>query len=169
MEIVKVLDSHQSPTEMFAKWIYNASKNGHVISKARITREICSISGRIVTENNVTSWVSKAREYLEEHMDCTLWNVPGEGWRISTKRENAVYYAKSVKKTIAWADRTTRLQLISDRRDIPGALREVFLKAEGGIKSLSKTKERYFMIWANLLQQQKQVEERVNGKLIEHK
>lgn len=163
---IKVLhsNSHNTLTDQFAKWIYEASKNGQVISKHQIAREISKLkSGGDVTEAHVTSWIAKARFYCEKHLGCTLSNVHSQGWRASTKRETAIYYCKSVKKTIAWADRTLRLQVIADKQEIPNAIREVFYKAEGSIQKLSKTKQRYFQIWQGILNQQREKQE-----LLEH-
>ena len=165
--IVSTIDSHNTLSAQFAKWIYEASKNGQVISKQAIAKQISRLkSGSTVTQGNVSSWIAKARFYCEQHLGCTLWNIPGEGWRVANSRETAVYYCKSVKKTIAWADRTLNLQAITDRREIPYAIKEVFCKAEGSIKTLSHHKKKYFEIWMNILKQQK--EALPNGqKLIE--
>lgn len=159
------IDSHNSPTEQFAKWIYDASSGGRIISKMKIAEQIRRLKdGAEVTEANITSWIAKARLYCEEHLGCTLWNVPSEGWRVSTERETAIYYCKSVKKTISWADRTRSLQAITKREHIPGAIKEVFYKAEGGINQLSKTKGKYFELWMGFLNKEKEKNE---PKLIE--
>ena len=159
------VDSHNSLTEQFAKWIYEASEGGKVVSKARIAQQISRLrDGASVTENHVTSWIAKARLYCENHLGCTLWNIPGEGWRQSTERETAIYYCKSVKKTIAWADRTLSLQAITKRQHIPYAIKEVFYKAEGGIKALSQTKKRYFELWMGHMKKETEQNEQ---KLIE--
>lgn len=164
MEVItKETNSHNTLTDQFARWLYEESKDGRVISKQRIAKEISKFkSGGTVTEGNVTAWIAKARFYCENHFNCTLWNIPGEGWRTSTKKETAIYYCKCVKKTIAWADRTLNLQVISDRREIPNAIREVFKTAEGGIKTLSGTKQRYFDIWMKLMKAQNEEQKLLN-------
>lgn len=157
--IVKV-DSHNNLTEIFAKWLYDESRKGDVVSKNRIAREISRLrDGVAITEAHVTMWIAKARIYSEKHLGCTLWNVRNEGWRVSTEHETAVYYCKSVKKTIAWADRTLNLQAIVKRKEIPSAIKEVFKTAEGGLKTLSGTKTKYYELWKKIMtQEQKLIE-----------
>lgn len=151
------LDSHNSLTEQFAKWIFDASDGFKVVSKQKIAQQISRLqNGSEVTDGKITSWIAKARLYCENHLGCTLWNMPGEGWRRSTERETAVYYCKSIKKTIAWADRTRSLQSITRREHIPSAMKEVFYKAEGGVNALSKTKGRYFELWMNYMDKEKE-------------
>lgn len=158
-------NSHNTPTDQFARWIYETSKNGTVISKQRIAREMHTIKdGAKINEAMVTSWIAKARLYCETQLNCTLWNIPGEGWRVASQRETAIYYCKCVKKTIAWADRTLNLQAISDRREIPGAIKEVFYKAEKGIESLSGQKKRYFEIWMGILKKQAEEQKLISDK-----
>lgn len=158
-------NSHNTLTDNFARWIYETSKNGTIVSKQRIAREIHTIrNGQVVTESNVRSWIGKARVYCERQLGCTLWNIPGEGWRVATKRETAIYYLKCVKKTISWADRTCNLQAIADRREIPGAIKEVFYKAEKGINSLSGQKKRYFEIWMGILKKSAEEQKLISDK-----
>lgn len=151
-----LVDSHNSPIEMFAKWMYQVSRGGKVISKSQIAREIARIKQSNITENQVTSWISKSRVYLEEHLFCTLMNVPGEGWRITKENsgEVEVYFCKSIKKTIAWAERTMRLRAISKKQHMRSALREVFYDAEGNIKKLSEKKQKVFEIWAKVMEKE---------------
>lgn len=135
--------------EQFAKWLFNQTMasgnipNGRIIGVARCGNEIIRLKndGNPVIESEVRSWVSYARLYFERNFNCTLWNVRGRGWRGSTKIETARYYGKSVRKTIAWADRTRQLQTIVERKYIPFAIKEVVGKAEGGIHNLSGLKQ----------------------------
>lgn len=160
------LDSHDNQTALFAKWIHERTKTGRIASADQCAGEIYKIKaayGKI--EVNVHSWIAKARQYCEAYLGCTLKNIRGEGWRVADRRETAIFYCESVKKTIAWADRTTRLQLITDKHEIPAAMQQVFFKAEGGIKTLSKTKRKYFEGWMTYLKEEKEKNGAANGRL----
>lgn len=137
--------------EQFANWLYRATMdkdgipNGAIISSQRAANQIQKIKsdGNAVLLNEVGDWIAYSRLYFEKTFQCTLWNVRGRGWRASTKIETAKYYGKSVRKTIAWADRTRQLQTIVERKYVPYAIAEVIGKAEGGIKSLSGMRKRF--------------------------
>lgn len=155
--------------ELFAKWFYNQTMgkdrvpNGRIVSIERAGIEIIKLHNNgnaEITDSETRSWIAYARFYLERNFQCTIWNIRGRGWRASTKIETAKYYGKSVKKTIAWADRTRQLQTIVDRKHIPYAIQEVIGKAEGGIKSLSGMRKRFIEQYGLYInQEQKQLEE----------
>lgn len=137
--------------EQFAMWLFKQTMGndhvpiGRIISKETAAKEIQKIKsdGAPVMMNEVQDWIGYSRLYFEKNYQCTIWNIRGRGWRASTKIETAKYYGKSVRKTIAWADRTRQLQTIVERKYIPYAIAEVVGKAEGGIKSLSTMRKRF--------------------------
>lgn len=152
----------------FAKWLYSMTMGpdkvptGRIISKQRCANEIQKIKsdGQAVLGIEVQQWIGYARHYFEKELQCTLWNVRGEGWRASTKIETAKYYGKSVRKTIAWADRTRQLQQIVERKYIPYAIQEIVGKAEGGINKLSGMRKRFLeMYGVYQLTERKQLED----------
>lgn len=141
----------KSTRAQFAVWLFQQTMGqdkvptGRIISVQRAGAEIIKFKsdGQPISDSEVRSWVAFARLYFEKNFQCTLWNIRGRGWRASTKIETAKYYGKSVRKTIAWADRTRTLQTIVERKYIPYAIAEVVGKAEGGIKSLSGMRKRF--------------------------
>lgn len=145
--------------EQFAKWIADETKSGKVLSKLQLAKMISRLkSGAQVTESQTLSWVSNARRYCEKNLLCTIINIPGDGWRVTKKGSGEIelYFCKSIKKTIAWADRTMDLQAISERRLMPGAIKQVFYDAEGNIKRLSAKRQRILETWTNFTNAQKE-------------
>ena len=128
-----------------------------------------SKAGRPVTEEELRKVVSETRSYLESHHKTTLYNVRGQGYKIATPEEVALYTAKFFKRTILYADRTYRLVEIVDRKYIPSALRTVFCDNEGRIKSLSLKGKKFLGTFVSYLREEekkklledKSVEEKV--------
>ena len=173
MPEVKISNERVSARIQFAKWLYNQTMGtnkvptGRIISVSRCGSEIIKLrgDGQAATDTEVRSWIAFARLYFEKNFQCTIWNIRGQGWRASNQIETAKYYGKSVRKTIAWADRTRQLQTIVERKYIPYAIAEVVGKAEGGIRTLSGMRKRFIEQYGLYqISEQKQLEaEKSNG------
>lgn len=118
-----------------------------MIKQIRVNRQMAK-SNDPVTQEELGRWIAQARQYLELHKGHTLWNIRGVGYRVATKDELAVYTARSVRRTIVMADRTTRLLDIVDRNRMPAALRSVFVDEEGKIRHVGKTGRKYLTLFA---------------------
>ena len=155
-------DSHNTLIEQFGKWFYEETKNGLILNKLQLAKMISRMQGGAsVTESKTLAWISNARRYCEKNLLCTIINIAGQGWHISKKGsgEVEIYFCKSIKKTIAWADRTMDLQAISERRLMPGAIKQVFYDAEGNIKKLSQKRQRVPEMWAGYMEKQNKLKE----------
>lgn len=152
---ILTVDSKNTIRNQFAKWLYKETTNseglpnGRIISIDRCATEIHRLTNgeRDIKESHVRSYISDAREYFEENLNCTIWPVYGHGWRASTKVETARYCGKSIRKTIAWADRTRRLIAITERKYIPYALREVAGAAGDKIQNLAGYRKKFLQMW----------------------
>lgn len=105
----------------------------------------------VVTQDEYSHWIANVREYLELHKGVTLWNVPRVGYKVTSPDELAIYTAKSVKRTIVMADRTTRLIDIVDKKRMPSALRSVFLDEEGKIRNIGKSGRKYITLFTQYM------------------
>lgn len=151
----------------FAMWLYKETMGkdkiptGRIISAEKAAKKVQQLrqDGQPVLQHELGGYIQFARLYFEKEFQCTLWNIRGMGWRASNKIETAKYYGKSVRKTIAWADRTRQLSTIVERKYIPYAIKEVVGNAEGGIKTLSGMRKRFTELWGEYqLAEQKQIE-----------
>ena len=156
-----LVDSHNTLTAQFAKWIYKETMsvdglpNGRIMSRERCAMEIGKIrqannrfiKGGRVDYGDVTAFISGAREYLETNKNCTVWTIPGRGWRASTKIETAKYCGKTIRKTIAWAERARRVFVITDKKLLHHAIREVVVDAGGKITNLSGMRGKFLEMW----------------------
>jgi len=115
---------------------------------------------KIITQEELHRHVAKAREYLELEYKCTIWNLRGIGFRITSPDELAMYTARSVRRTIVMADRTIRLTDIVDRKRMPQALHTVFIDNEKRIKTLGIKGKKFMSTFINYIKQErKQIEE----------
>lgn len=145
--LVKKLGSAaEDLAEWFLKHDPDTFMNSHAIAckirDIRVARNLPK-GNAPVTQEELNRWIAQTRQYLELHKGCTLWNFRGAGYRIASPDELAVYTAKSVRRTIVMADRTTRLLDIVDRKKMPTALRAVFTDEEGKIRHVGKTGRKY--------------------------
>lgn len=111
----------------FAEWLY---KNG---SKKTLSHNDCAemlakMLDKDITNPLLAAYVTIARLYLETTYKATIWNVRGEGWRVATEEEKAIYMIRSARNAISRAQRTVRLYSITEEKYIPGAVEKVFGK-----------------------------------------
>lgn len=98
-----------------------------ILDKEELAKQLSAfLGGNKVTEQGLRSTVCMAREYLERTHGKTIWNIRGEGWRMASEDEKAVYLVSCAKRTIRFADRTRRIYEVTDKRLIPGAMKKVF-------------------------------------------
>ena len=164
-------DSHNTLVDQFAKWLFaettrNGSPNGKIISAEKCASKIASLrlDGRDITVSDARAMVSDAREYFEKNLNCTIWPVRGVGWRASTEIETAIYFGKTIRKTIAWAERTRRIGAITKRKYIPHTIRAVVGKAEGGINSLSNQRREFLEKYGIYQKQEKELNSENTGQ-----
>ena len=161
------LNSKNTLTAQFAKWIYEYTKEGKLASKLQCAKTISRLKeGEEVNELDVTRYISLARIYCEGNLNCSLWNVRGEGWRVGTKFETAMTYVQCARKTIAWAYRTQNLSTIVERKYIPEAIKAVLSKAESGINKTANSRQSYVEAVTKYLLEKKK-EEGENEKILE--
>ena len=170
-DVIEIGAKNSTTQALFGEWVYKKTYDGHVLTWDAASKFLASLLDKDVKYSDTLQWISKARLYCEKEKRCTLWNVRGLGWRVADDRETAVYYGKCMRRTIASAERTCSLQAIVKQQYIPDALREVLRGAEGGARSLVKTRQRYLEVFAKFLDKRKQREENEldQVKLIEAK
>ncbi len=177
-EKIVTIDNKNSNFQVFAKWLYdktmakNGTPNGVVVSFEDIGHKILNLWSQDQAKkykhevNNIQiySWITQARIYFEENLNCTIWCVRNEGYRASSKRETAVVYGKCISKTAAWAERSMRVGAITDRADLPYARQEIMKRAESGVKQLGGLRQRFADVLDEYTQNSpKQLENVKNG------
>jgi len=174
---VKTKDDEGSIYQDLTDWFYR-SKPNEVFEKSVIAKKIKQIrqewehpkSYDDVFQRDVNSWLARVREDMEIRYRKTLRYIPKLGWKVATPHETALITAKWIKRTIMHADRTGRLFEITDRRLIPGAIRQVAEQSNGKIRAVSAIGKRYVKSFLGYskeqaLLQHKEVNE--NGKSAE--
>lgn len=111
----------------FISWfLKNGKTKSHsVMDLAKVLSGILP-KDRDITEGTVRMYVSNARNVLETKKGMTIWNTPGEGYRLATEKEKALFLVRSTKRTLKMAQRSTRLYAITDKRLIPDAVKQVY-------------------------------------------
>lgn len=146
-----VIDRNNSLTSQFAKWLYketchaNGFPNGSIVSAERCALKIQSLRGdkAAVKMFTVRGWISASRVYFENNLNCTIWPIPGRGWRASNKYETAKWGVKTARKTIAWAERCRRIFAIMEDRHTVAALREEMGRARNKILPVANLLEQF--------------------------
>lgn len=157
-------DKEDSLNAQFAKWMYketmgsNKEPNGRILSRERCAMKIGQLRSNKgpVTYGAVTSFISGAREYCENNFNCTIWTIPSVGWRCSNDIETARYCGKTLRKTLAWAERARRVYLITDKKLIHHMIREVAISAGNKISDLSTTRKKFLSLWGSYAEKEKE-------------
>lgn len=115
-------------------------------------KEIRKINGvydwdREVYRNTLSSYVSKARIFLERKHKKTLWNIKNVGWRIATPRETAYYSMYAVKRVLSLAERVNTLEQIVDSKYIPDSVQKIFLRTGKSLKQFSNNGKGFLKLW----------------------
>lgn len=133
--------------EELAEWFLNQKRE--IIEPGKIASAIKSMKQKRplpvnrkdyeVTREELNRHITEARKYLETPARrCTIvYSHASRGYMCGEGKDLALYTAKWIKRTLHCADRTTRLTNIADRRDMPEALRKVFVEQKGKVKALS--------------------------------
>jgi len=108
-----------------------------------------------ITKEMLSRSLSDVRKWLELKHRTTLINVPSVGYKVSTKKELAIFSAKQVKRTLMHVDRTYRVVEITPRKLLPSALKEVFEKQGKTIKLVSQGGRKYMQTMIELKQNKK--------------
>lgn len=143
------LDSHNTAGAKLGKWVYEETRKGGTVSIERVAQFVRSQrDGARVTEEQAKSMISAARAYCEGHMNCTIWTTKASKsqstrYHVATDRETAIVFGKCINKTLAWAERTQRVQAIVKRDQIPYALREVTKRAERTIDGAARIRPQF--------------------------
>lgn len=166
-------DKNRSITAMFAKWLYaktaasSGEPSGRVVTMDDCADEIKKLRNTNVRtkEYEVRGFISHARTFLEKERNCTIWNLRGQGWRISNKWETAKCTRQSISRTLSHAERTRRLITITDKKLLSRAIQEIISQTDTKFTSLSNFKKEVFRIWLDEpATDQKQLEMSNNGK-----
>ena len=152
---------------ILADWMYKQRRD---LSFREIAGEIQDIregSGsplidRKITVGELTRIMSQTRMFMERNHRNTLWNLKGWGYRVATREELALYTAKSIRRTIVTAERTTRLVDIVDRKLIPGALRYVFPDAEQRVRQLGSKGQNFSRRLIEYIREKRDEKEKAN-------
>ena len=122
----------------FAKWFISWAKT-RVVRKEECANFIAKLTPeRDITNGQVCSFISEAKRIVERNLDVTIWNIHGEGWRIASKLETAVVMYRSAKKTVRYAERTADLYSLTDKKQLPEALKIVFKNSPKAQKELTE-------------------------------
>jgi hypothetical protein len=115
-----------------------------------------------ITIADVHSGVSLCRERLEVAYNCTLVNAREVGYRIcrAFSKDIAIFAAKSVRRTVMYADRANRLTPLINAEHLPKAIDNVFSKASRRIQRLSGVKRHLLSQWKKA---KKELEVATNG------
>jgi DNA-binding winged helix-turn-helix (wHTH) protein len=132
------------------------------IRDARITHKTKDV-GKPITNGDVNRMVTMVRKELELGKRTTIINIRNHGYKLANPKELAMTTARWVKRSVMYADRTYRLVDITDRKMIPGALREVFGDTQNKVKALSTRGKRFVNSFVVYIENQKR-KEIENGK-----
>lgn len=110
----------------FASWFLVAGRT-KLVSIMECAKAIANINPDIdVTDKTVQGYISQIRRVLEHKKGVSIWNVKGEGYRIATEPEKAIFLVKGTHRVLKLAERVSRLYVITDKKLIPGAINTVF-------------------------------------------
>lgn len=161
------LEPSETPSGQLAEWIFKLSKNGDVVPREKILHFIKSIrNGYEVKEHHLSGYIGKARLYCEHYLGCTLWNVPGVGWRKSTDDETARYLGKCTNITSHWIERTLNLSTIVKRSSMEHAIKEVQTRYLHDLDKMSAGRRKFMESWMSLMKEERK-EIKHEQKLIE--
>ena len=130
--------------EKLTKWFLKEGRGGELLDKMTVVRALAGLveAGTTITNNTLSVHVSNVRDILETRHGKTLWNIPGQGWKLANEKEKAIMCVRNARKTIMFADRTRRLLVCTETKEIPQAVKAVFgssKKAQEVVRDYSKT------------------------------
>ena len=132
---------------------YLITKGDKIVTKEDIAKYIAPIMKKDeITIGDVTRVIVHARAYLEEKKTRTIWNVRGEGYRIATEKEKAIFLLRTARTTIKWASRAQRLHAITDKKLIPEAREYVFGSADKAQEAIELHKQQFSLLFDKLKQ-----------------
>lgn len=121
--------------------------SGRTVPLMEVAKFLASIlPGIDITDRTVSQYIGHARDVLEARKGKSIWNVRGEGYRIASEKEKAIYLVRHTKRTLRYADRAARLYMITDKRLIPDAVQEVFGSKAKAQALLSDSNSKLFAI-----------------------
>ena len=122
---LKSSEAKKNNVGKFVAWFLKSGK-GKIVTQMDIAKFLSSIVDRDITDRTVSSFITHGREVLENKKAMSIWNIRGEGYRLATEKEKAIFLVRHTRKTLKYADRATRLYLITDHRMLPDAVKSVF-------------------------------------------
>jgi len=157
---------HQDLTDWFIK------QGQDVMSRELIAKQIKVIkldynlpdANGAILERHLPSWIANVRFDMEERYRCTLYCVNGHGYKVASPRELAVYTAKFLRRTLTHADRTMRLANIVNRKQMPGAIREVFFDQTGKVKNFRKNGAKFMVQFSEFLTEEIKKRKRIEDE-----
>ena len=142
------LDSHNSQVELFAKFIYDTTKNGDILTSKRAAQFISQLrNGATVTELEVGRWISGARRYTESNLRHFIVRVRGEGWRIAFGKERSRFAGKIVHIHSEWGNRAFAALEALENYEIDDLYKGYILKYKKDLKNTSSLRSNFHAVW----------------------
>lgn len=115
----------QTQVGKFVAWFLNRGKR--IVTIQECAEFLSSIIiDKDITDKRVQGIITLARKTLEEKKGMSIWNVRGEGYRIASEKEKAVFLCRTTRTVLKNAERAARLYVITDKKLIPQAVQEVY-------------------------------------------
>lgn len=131
---------------------YFIKSGNKLVTKMEIAKILHAENPKLsVSHARVSMTICDAREYLEINHNKTLQNVVGEGWRIATPKEQAIYLVRQVKRVTKHAERVRRVYNATDKALIPDAVKQVFGTTKHGQKHITDTANRFKALFGKKL------------------
>ncbi len=163
---VEVINSHNTLSDQFAKWLYIETENNKVVNIDMAMKMLYRLRpGYRFNENDTRRYICKASEYWENHHNDTVINIrrtssnPG-GWTRATKETLETKLAKVCHTTVKSIERALRLKLVAEQRgiDFEASKRQFIARFSKQLERMSPSARRYHEIYIkNLLEQKKSV------------
>jgi len=163
------LDSHNNLVEKFAKWIYDETADGSIVSEKKCADFISRLKGESVRQNDVKRWISNARKYSEKYLSHFIIRVPTQGWRIAIGNERPRFAGKIVHIHAEWGNRAFNALGALKPNEIDELYKDYLLRIKSNLDKTSSLRRNFHQGWIEYIKKEKERIKENERKLIESK
>lgn len=142
----KVGNKKEKFSQAFGEWFLKAGKK-RVLTHNDCAEFLSKLLDKDITFTDLRSYICQARFYLEANYKSSIWNVRGEGWRVATEEEKAIFLIRTARGAISRAQRTVNLYNITDEKHIEMAVTKVFGKASNAQARIAEYQGKFNMLF----------------------